>query len=88
MGELGIDSFNPEKHNIFRGLPGAFEGALAGIEACKRNGLQFQIHFQCPTHELSRIAHSHDWAHDFRAKVLNVFLWSARVAGRIDRYHS
>ena len=42
---ISIDSLNPVKHNTFRGVPGAWEAAVAGIEACKRNGLQFPVHF-------------------------------------------
>ena len=42
---ISIDSLDPDKHDQFRGVPGAFASALAGIEACKRNGLQFQVHF-------------------------------------------
>ena len=42
---ISIDSLDPQKHNRFRGVPGAWEAALAGIEACKRNGLAFQVHF-------------------------------------------
>ena len=42
---ISIDSLDPAKHNSFRGVPGAWEAAVAGIEASKRNGLQFQVHF-------------------------------------------
>ena len=70
---ISIDSLSPEKHNIFRGLPGAFEGALAGIEACKRNGLQFQIHFSAQPMNYQELPTVIDWAHDLGAKVLNVF---------------
>src|SRR5215470_12486595 len=41
---ISIDSLDPAKHNKFRGVPGAWEGAVAGIEASKRNRLQFQVH--------------------------------------------
>ena len=30
---ISIDSLDPQKHNRFRGVPGAWEAALAGIEA-------------------------------------------------------
>ena len=70
---ISIDSLDPEKHNAFRGLPGAFEGALNGIEACKRNGLQFQIHFSAQPMNYQELPAVIDWAHDLGAKVLNVF---------------
>ena len=39
---ISIDSTDPAKHDAFRGLPGAWARTMAGIEACKRNGLQFR----------------------------------------------
>ena len=42
---ISIDSLQAAKHDAFRGVPGAWEAAVAGIEASKRNGLQFQVHF-------------------------------------------
>jgi len=70
---ISIDSLDPQKHDTFRGVPGAWEGAVAGIEACKRNGLQFQVHFSAQPmnyHELPEVI---DWAHELGARVLNVF---------------
>ena len=38
---ISIDSLDAEKHDIFRGVPGAHAATLAGIEACKSVGLPF-----------------------------------------------
>lgn len=70
---ISIDSLDPAKHNAFRGMPKAWEGALDGIEACKRNGLQFQIHFSAQPMNYKELPSVIDWAHDLGAKVLNVF---------------
>ncbi len=70
---ISIDSLDSVKHNAFRGLPGAWEGALGGIEACKRNGLQFQIHFSAQPMNYRELPDVIDWAHGLGAKVLNVF---------------
>ena len=35
---ISIASLDPAKHNAFRGVPGAWESAVAGIEASRRNG--------------------------------------------------
>src|SRR5207244_13151786 len=35
---ISIDSIDPAKHNAFRGLPGPWERAMAGIAACTRKG--------------------------------------------------
>ena len=41
---ISVDSLVPEKHDKFRGLANAYELTRAGIEACKRAGLPFQLH--------------------------------------------
>ncbi len=40
---ISIDGPEAISHDFLRGVPGAFEGALAGIEALKRAGVEFQI---------------------------------------------
>ncbi len=70
---ISIDSLDAAKHDAFRGLPGAWEGAVAGIEACKRNGLQFQVHFSAQPMNYRELPDVIEWAHDLGAKVLNVF---------------
>jgi len=70
---ISIDSLDPQKHNEFRGLPRAWEGAVAGIEACKRNGLQFQVHFSAQPMNYQELPEVVKWAHQLGAKVLNVF---------------
>lgn len=70
---ISIDSLDPEKHDRFRGVPGAFASALAGIEACKRNGLQFQVHFSAQPMNYQELPAVVEWAHNLGARVLNVF---------------
>ncbi|MBN1829663.1 MAG: heme b synthase [Deltaproteobacteria bacterium] len=40
---ISIDGPDGDSHNRMRGVPGAFEGALQGINAFKRAGVEFQI---------------------------------------------
>ena len=40
---VSIDGLNAESHDRFRAVPGAFEGSMAGIEAMKTAGMEFQI---------------------------------------------
>src|SRR6188472_3156216 len=68
-----IDSLDPQKHNAFRGVPGAWEAAVAGIEASKRNGLQFQVHFSAQPMNYRELPAVVEWAHGLGARVLNVF---------------
>ena len=70
---ISIDSLDPDKHDQFRGVPGAFASALAGIEACKRNGLQFQVHFSAQPMNYQELPAVVDGAHGLGARVLSVF---------------
>lgn len=40
---ISLDFPNAEQHDAFRGVPGAFEGALRGIEAAHQAGIEVQI---------------------------------------------
>lgn len=40
---VSIDGATRERHDGFRGVDGAFEGALRGIEAAQKAGIEFQI---------------------------------------------
>lgn len=40
---ISLDGADAKSHDSFRGVAGAFEGALSGIEAFKRAGVEFQI---------------------------------------------
>ncbi len=41
---LSLDSLQPEQHDAFRGLPGAWRKTVDSIAACQRHGLAVQIH--------------------------------------------
>lgn len=41
---ISLDSIVPEKHDLFRGLEGAWNRAVRGMESCREIGLPFQIH--------------------------------------------
>ncbi|MFR0869480.1 MAG: radical SAM/SPASM domain-containing protein [Adlercreutzia sp.] len=41
---VSVDSLDAARHDKFRGLPNAHALTMAGIEACKRAGLPFQLH--------------------------------------------
>jgi len=40
---ISIDGLDAASHDRFRGVPGAFDGAMTGIEAMKQAGMEFQI---------------------------------------------
>ena len=41
---ISVDSLDPARHDRFRGVAGAHDLTMAGIETCKRAGLPFQLH--------------------------------------------
>ena len=70
---ISVDSIEPGKHNAFRGLPGAWERTMEGIDACKRNGLQFQIHFSVSPMNYQEVPAMVAFTHNLGARVLNLF---------------
>ncbi|MHB8482060.1 MAG: SPASM domain-containing protein [Nitrospiria bacterium] len=70
---ISVDSLNRENHDTFRQLPGALEGALRGIEACNRSGLQFQVHTTASSMNYQEIPTIMDYAYEKGAKVYNLF---------------
>ena len=70
---ISVDSLDPAKHDAFRGLPGAWEKTLNGIDACKRHDLSFQIHFSVTESNADEVSAMIDFARAAGARVLNVF---------------
>ena len=70
---ISVDSLDPEKHDAFRGLNGAWEKTMQGIEACKRHDLPFQIHFSVTEANANEVPSMIDFARATGARVLNVF---------------
>jgi heme b synthase len=61
-------------HDAFRCVPGAFAEALAGIEAMKKAGLEFQINTTITQANLAQIREIHDLAHRLGAAAHHIFL--------------
>ncbi len=70
---ISLDSLDPDHHDRFRGLPGAFVRTLAGIEACRRAGLTFQLHFSVTDDNADELEAMIAFARDVGAAVLNIF---------------
>jgi MoaA/NifB/PqqE/SkfB family radical SAM enzyme len=41
---ISLDSTDPARHDAFRHLPGAYQGAIRATEALRAEGLDFSIH--------------------------------------------
>ncbi len=70
---ISLDSLDPAKHDAFRGAPGAWEKTLAGIDACRRAGFMFQLHFSVTDDNAGELEDMVAFARSAGAAVLNVF---------------
>jgi radical SAM protein with 4Fe4S-binding SPASM domain len=70
---ISLDSVDPERHDKFRQLPGAFKNAIRGIEFLKEEGLDFSLHMSVMSWNVSEIPAMIDFARNIGAKVLNFF---------------
>ena len=71
---ISIDGAIAETHDKFRNVPGAFEGAMNGIEAAKRAGLPFQINSTVTKMNLEEIPDLLKLAVDIGAVAHHIFL--------------
>jgi radical SAM protein with 4Fe4S-binding SPASM domain len=83
---VSLDSVDPERHDKFRQLPGAFKNALRGIENLKEEGLDFSLHMSIMAWNVSEIPAMIDFARTIGAKVLNFFflVQTGRGKGIVD----
>lgn len=70
---ISIDSLDAAKHDAFRGVAGAHAATLAGIEACKRAGLPFQIHTTVVDWNRSEVCAITDFAAEAGAQNHSIF---------------
>ncbi len=81
---LSVDSLDPQKHDDFRGRKGAWLKTMSAIDACRDEGLAFQIHFSVTDHTADEIDDMIAFARDAGALVLNVFFLVC--TGRGEKY--
>lgn len=71
---VSLDGATAQRHDQFRGVPGAFDGALAGIEAAKRAGVEFQINTTITKANLDQIPSIFKLAEAIGAVAHHIFL--------------
>ncbi len=71
---ISIDGLNAEMHDAFRMAAGAFEGALAGTEAMKKAGMEFQINTTITKANLNQLPGIMDLAVRLGAAAHHIFL--------------
>ena len=81
---ISVDSLDPQVHDEFRGLKGAWGRTMAGIDTCRDAGMPFQIHFSATEETAGEIDGMVAFARDAGAMVLNVFFMVC--TGRGEKY--
>ncbi len=71
---ISIDGSSAQTHDTFRGEPGAFDGALRGIDILKNAGISFQINTTITKRNLEQIPAIYDLALSLEASALHIFL--------------
>ena len=70
---LSLDSVDPAKHDRFRHLPGAWEGAVRATEALRGEGLDFSLHMSVTDWNVAEMPAMIELARERGARVLNFF---------------
>ncbi|WP_069857132.1 heme b synthase [Desulfoplanes formicivorans] len=71
---ISIDGPDAPSHDDFRGVPGAFEASLAGIEELKKAGVEFQINTTVTKHNMPFFKKVFHLAEDIGAAAWHIFL--------------
>lgn len=79
---ISVDSLDPQHHDRFRGLPGAFARTMVGIDAARDAGLALQIHFTVTNDTAGELDEMIAFAQSVGALALNVFFVICTGRGR------
>ncbi|SKA74848.1 heme b synthase [Paucidesulfovibrio gracilis DSM 16080] len=71
---ISIDAANPEQHDEFRGVPGAFKTSMEGIERLKKAGIEFQINTTVTKNNLPFFKEIFHLCQDIGAAAWHIFL--------------
>ena len=71
---LSLDALDPDRHDRFRRVRGAWQNTVDGAEILNRTGLPFIVQTTAGSHNLGELAAIADFAHDrLAAKVWNLY---------------
>ncbi len=71
---LSLDALDPDRHDRFRNVRGAWRNTVEGAEILNRTGLPFIVQTTAGSHNLSELDAIADFAHDrLAAKVWNLY---------------
>ena len=81
---VSIDGSTAERHDCIRGVPGAFEAALAGLAACREAGLGFQVNTTVLRETTDDLPGVHRLAVELGAEAWHVFMLVPTGRGQVD----
>ncbi len=70
---ISLDAVDPVNHDKFRGMEGAWEGTMNGVEALKRANLDFLVQTSVTRWNYDEIPQIVDFAYELGAKVFNLY---------------
>jgi len=70
---ISLDSTDRRRHDLFRHLPGAWDGAVRATRVMRDEGLDFSLHMSVTDWNLDEIPAMIDLARELGARVLNFF---------------
>ncbi len=70
---ISLDSLEPQRHDNFRGCPGAWRKTLDAMDHCRKHELAFQLHFSVTEDNAHEIPSLIEFASAVGAHVLNIF---------------
>jgi radical SAM protein with 4Fe4S-binding SPASM domain len=79
---ISLDSTDAKKHDAFRHLPNAWEGAVRATRVLADEGLDFSLHMSVTDWNVEEVPAMIDLAKDLGAKVLNFFFLVRTGRGR------
>lgn len=71
---ISIDGLDAKRHDAFRGVDGAFAGAMAGIDTMKKAGIEFQLNTTVTLNNLHQVKGILDLAIRLGAAAHHIFL--------------
>jgi radical SAM protein with 4Fe4S-binding SPASM domain len=79
---ISLDSTHAGRHDLFRRLPGAWDGAVRATRVLADAGLDFSLHMSVTDWNVGEVPAMIDLARDLGAKVLNFFFLVRTGRGR------
>lgn len=79
---ISLDGSDASRHDALRAVPGAFDGAMGGIDALRKAGVEFQVNTTVTRRNLSDLERILDLAVSFGAAAHHLFLLVPTGRGR------